>query len=99
MWLEGFTNQELVGLLVGLALTILGYLSYRAEVRSAKEAAENVAVALMPVDASLELTASAIEEFYDLLKDLSVPKMLVISGIAILLWSIGLLDFSLATGG
>jgi hypothetical protein len=98
MWVEGFTNQEFVGLLIGLALTILGYLSYRAEVRSAKDAAENVAIALIPAEASLELTASAIEEFYDLLKDLSVPKMFVISGIAVLLWSIGLLDFSFATG-
>lgn len=98
MLIEGFTNQELVGLLVGLALAVLGYLSYKAEVRNAKEAAENVAAALIPADASLELTASAVEEFYDLLKDLSIPKIFAISGIALILWSVGLIDVSLSTG-
>lgn len=98
MLIEGFTNQEVAGLLVGLALTVLGYLSYKAEARSAKEAAENVAVALIPADASLELTASAVEEFYDLLKDLSIPKIFATSGIALILWSVGLIDVSLSTG-
>jgi hypothetical protein len=98
MLIEGFTNQEFAGLLVGLALTVLGYLSYKAEARSAKEAAENVAAALIPADASLELTASAVEEFYDLLKDLSIPKIFAISGIALILWSVGLIDVSLSTG-
>ncbi len=99
MWVEGFSNKEFIGLLVGLVLSALGYWSYRVEVKSARDAAENVAIALMPAEASLELTASAVEEFYDLLKDLSIPKIFAISGIAVLLWSLGLLDLAVAIGG
>lgn len=98
MWVEGFTNQEFVGLVIGLALTLLGFWSYRVEARNAKEAAGKMALALIPAQAPLDVKASAVEEFYELLKDLSVPKIFVISGIVILFWSLGLLDVTLATG-
>jgi len=100
MWIEGFSNQQIVGLIVGLALVVAGYRAYRLEVDKTKDAAQKVAAVLGGVDGlEAEKKAAALEKFFDLLKDLSLPKILTVSGIALVFWGLGVLNLSLSTIG